>query len=274
MPSSPVDAKFLRHGDDRKIAIERLRANNMGVEAHVWKWAQFWETLRDPKSYLWVLLLFLAATPSGGIGAFGGLIVQSFGYDSFHTILFQMPFGALQFFCILLCAWITNKIRIRWIVIVVATAFPIAGAAMLLHLPRGPQHKGPLLAAYYLVSVLGVIRDNVCNALCGSVRGKCPLFYKTEDKPYYHYGLQVDLICWALLAGLATFTGAYLKLLNRRQEARRERLGQKGKVVDTSLLTLEDVAAHRKQQKLEQGGDAAVIENTRAFDDLTDFENP
>lgn len=35
MPSSPVDAKFLRNGDDRKIAIERLRANNMGVEAHV-----------------------------------------------------------------------------------------------------------------------------------------------------------------------------------------------------------------------------------------------
>lgn len=36
----------------------------------------------------------------------------------------------------------------------VATAFPIAGAAMLLHLPRGPEHKGPLLAAYYLVGRL------------------------------------------------------------------------------------------------------------------------
>ena len=65
---------------------------------------------------------------------------------------------------------------------------------------------------------------------------------------------------------LFSFTGFYLTWLNRKQEIRRQRLGQKGKVVDTSLLTLEDVAAHRKQQKLDQP-DGDLTENTRAFDD-------
>lgn len=60
LPDSPATAKFLE-GDDRVKAIERLRDNNMGTEAKVWKWEQFWETFRDPKSYLWFALLFLAA---------------------------------------------------------------------------------------------------------------------------------------------------------------------------------------------------------------------
>lgn len=84
-------------------AIERLRDNNMGTEAKEWKWDQFWETFMDPKTYLWFSLLFLAAyvftvhhfepaadnvyyrlyrLPSGGIGAFGPLIIQGFGFDS------------------------------------------------------------------------------------------------------------------------------------------------------------------------------------------------
>lgn len=60
LPDSPATAKFLE-GPDRVIAIERLRDNNMGTETKVWKWYQFWETFRDPKSYLWFALLFLAA---------------------------------------------------------------------------------------------------------------------------------------------------------------------------------------------------------------------
>src|SRR5277367_5787877 len=37
MPDSPMEAKFLK-GDDKLIAIERLRANQMGVASRVWKW--------------------------------------------------------------------------------------------------------------------------------------------------------------------------------------------------------------------------------------------
>lgn len=32
LPNSPTTAKFLRHGNDRLIAIERLRENNTGTK--------------------------------------------------------------------------------------------------------------------------------------------------------------------------------------------------------------------------------------------------
>lgn len=53
MPNSPTTAKFLRNGDDRLIALERLRENNTGTKSNQWKWNQVWETWRDPKTYMW-----------------------------------------------------------------------------------------------------------------------------------------------------------------------------------------------------------------------------
>jgi hypothetical protein len=76
MPNSPTTAKFLKNGDDRLIAIDRLKENNTGTKSSKFKWDQFWETYRDPKTYMWAGMWFCAACPSGGIGAFGGLITK------------------------------------------------------------------------------------------------------------------------------------------------------------------------------------------------------
>jgi hypothetical protein len=51
------------------------------------------------------------------IAAFGGLIVKGFVQDPFKTILFQMPFGALQVLTIILTAWTTNRFKLRYPVI-------------------------------------------------------------------------------------------------------------------------------------------------------------
>lgn len=32
LPNSPTTAKFLRHGDDRLMALERLKENNTGTK--------------------------------------------------------------------------------------------------------------------------------------------------------------------------------------------------------------------------------------------------
>jgi hypothetical protein len=49
MPNSPTTAKFLRHGDDRIIALDRLKENNTGTKSSTFKWSQVWETYRDIK---------------------------------------------------------------------------------------------------------------------------------------------------------------------------------------------------------------------------------
>lgn len=85
-----MKARFLK-GDDRLLAIERLRMNQMGISSGEWRSDHVWECFLDPKTWIWTALLTVVSIPSGGISTFGPLIVKSFGFDSFTTILFNMP---------------------------------------------------------------------------------------------------------------------------------------------------------------------------------------
>lgn len=82
----------------------------------------------------------------------------------------------------------------------------------------------------------------------------CPL----PDSYYY------SLICWISLSVLTIVTASYLAVLNKRQAARRVKLGKPGVVADISLDTY-------RERKAE--GDQAEATNEKAFDDLTDTAN-
>lgn len=56
MPDSPQTAKFLT-AEEREIAIERLRVNQMGTGDGVWKWDHVTECLMDVKTWLWFSLI-------------------------------------------------------------------------------------------------------------------------------------------------------------------------------------------------------------------------
>lgn len=58
MPDSPMEAKFLNR-DDKFLAVERLRMNQMGIGSGVWKWDHVWEALLDPKTWLWFFLMLI-----------------------------------------------------------------------------------------------------------------------------------------------------------------------------------------------------------------------
>lgn len=59
------------------------------------KWSQVKETFRDIKTWMWAAMFFCCATPSGGFGAFGGLITQGFGFNSFQ-VGFRRRSGAVS----------------------------------------------------------------------------------------------------------------------------------------------------------------------------------
>ncbi len=95
MPDSPIEAKFLED-EDKLIAIERLRMNQMGVMSREWRWDHAKEACLDLKTWGWFAMLFSISIPLRGISTFGPLIVQSFGLDAYSTILFNIPFGFVQ----------------------------------------------------------------------------------------------------------------------------------------------------------------------------------
>lgn len=89
--------------------------------------------------------------PSGGISTFGPLIVEAFGFSQFNTILFNIPFGAVQLVATLGGAWLATKLAMKGPVLILLCLPSIAGCVMLLCLPRGGSSKGALLAGYYIV---------------------------------------------------------------------------------------------------------------------------
>lgn len=93
---------------------------------------------------------------SGGIGTFGNLIVKSFGYSSFETILFNIPFGVIQIVIILGTGWLATRFQRKGLVIAGVSVLPTVGTIIMLTVPR--EHKGVLLFGYYLVICAGQLK--------------------------------------------------------------------------------------------------------------------
>ena len=70
LAASPTDARWLTD-DEKRIALERCRANKTGTE--VWKFnkSQLIEAFCDPRFYLIFLFLVSTGLPNGGLTVFG-----------------------------------------------------------------------------------------------------------------------------------------------------------------------------------------------------------
>jgi hypothetical protein len=174
MPDSPMEGKFL---DEREkvIAVERLRANQMGIISREWRWDHVRETFLDPKTYLWFFLIVAISIPSGGISTFGNLIVKSFGYTNFQAILFNIPFGVIQICAIVGGGWLAGRMKSKGWTIVIGTIPTVVGTIIMLTVDR--SNKGVLLFGYYLVSCLAVVTPMVyaweSQNTAGDTKRKC-----------------------------------------------------------------------------------------------------
>ncbi|KAH7338323.1 MFS general substrate transporter [Rhizoctonia solani] len=292
LPDSPTTAKFLTPRE-KVIALERLRANNQGTESKNWEWSQVWEVLLDLKTYLWMALQFVTALPSGGISTFGPLIINGFGFSQFHTILLNIPFGALQVIITLGSAAIATKLKLKWPVLFLLTLPPIAGAAALYELGREPELRNTLLGCYYVLTFYTGIQPMLYSwasqNTAGHTKKTCttgliyvaqcagnivgPLLYKTTEAPYYHRGLiskyvfssqrlvhilkvspiQLDLLDYLVV--LIPITALYLTFLNKQHAAARRRAGKKVDIIDTSLEDSKRAREAAKQNEKSEGGE-------------------
>jgi hypothetical protein len=156
MPDSPIEAKFL-NDHDKLLAIERLRMNQMGVISREWRNEHLREALLDPKTWFWFALIFSISIPSGGISTFGPLIVSTFGFNGFQTILFNIPFGAVQFVACIASAFLAQKLKRKGPVLAMLCVPPIVGCVILMVYTHEASNQAPLLTGYYIISVYPAI---------------------------------------------------------------------------------------------------------------------
>ncbi|KAK0373036.1 major facilitator superfamily transporter [Colletotrichum paranaense] len=291
MPDSPMSAKYLTERE-KVIAVERLRANQMGIQSGVWRWDHVWETFLDLKTWCWFILIIAISIASGGISTFGNLIVQSFGYSSFTTILFNIPFGAIQIIAIMGSGWIATRIQKKGIVIAGVAIIPAIGTVLMLTVPR--EHKGVLLFGYYLVSALAAITPLIftwqAQNTAGDTKkkttsavvfiGMCtgniigPLLYSVDDAPVYRPGLISNLIMFVLVAVMGALIPLYLKYLNVQHAKRREALGKSTLIVDESMMRNKD-KQEGKAVEIEEDPQPQhrAIEEDHGLQDMTDLKN-
>ncbi|KAF2996016.1 hypothetical protein E8E13_001866 [Curvularia kusanoi] len=287
MPDSPMEAKFL-NDHEKLVAVERLRMNQMGVASRVWKWEHVREALMDVKTWLWFSMLTAVSIPSGGITTFGPLIIKSFGFNKFQTILFNMPFGVVQIVATLGGAWLATKYKKKGPVLVGLCIPPIIGIIILMVVGREKKHRAVLLVGYYLTSFYpgispliyswsgqntgGDTKRKVTTSLlfvgasAGNIIG--PHLFKPSEKPYYHRGLRANLALFCAIVVLVLLAMAWIKVLNRKHAATREAMGKSANIVDLSMEAGRDSDDMEATENVQAEG-----VGDKAFDDVTDLKN-
>ncbi|KAL9714471.1 hypothetical protein Ac2012v2_002786 [Leucoagaricus gongylophorus] len=295
-PDNPTKCKFLSDGE-KIIAVKRLRANNQGVENKSFRMSQAFEMITDLKSWCWMALMFLMAIPAGGIGTFGPLILKGFGFDGFEVMLFNMPFGMMQVFAIFTAFLAAKRFRMKSPVILILLIPCITGTALLLCLGRSREDHPFLLLAYYMLAchssiiplilnwqstnVAGHTKKTTTTAFMtmGTVSGNIvgPLLFKPQDQPYYTRGLRAMLACYASCFVIVCCTTSYLHLLNARNMRRRVLAGKSARMIDYSMLSVQEAEIAKARENLEisktGSGDPSLLMGGSAFDDTTDLQN-
>ncbi|KAJ5865136.1 Major facilitator superfamily domain general substrate transporter [Penicillium soppii] len=293
MPDSPVDAKYLNERE-KFIATERLRANQMGIVTQKWRWDHVLEVALDLKTYCWFCAILSISIASGGITTFGSLIVKSFGYSSFETILFNIPFGVVQVIAIIGAGWIATRTQRKGLVISGLSILPAIGAILMLTVPR--KQKGVLLFGYYLalqVSTLAGITPMLyawqAQNTAGDTKKKCtsgvvfvgmcagnvigPLLFSTEDAPLYRKGLIADLAMFVTVGVLSGLIPIYLAYLNKKHEKMRVELGKSGHVADMSMLRKNQLKVNKAAELENVPEQKASVAQDKGLLDVTDLKN-
>lgn len=250
MPDTISQARFLSP-TEKSIAHHRIRTNLQGANhTRTFRTSHLREAALDPKTYIWFALLFSVSIPSGGVTAFGPLIVKGFGYPQFTAILFYLPFGFIQFVAVLTSAALATRLRARGAVLAAFCVPSIVGCAILLTVDHVTGSKAALLVGYYMIAVYPAITPLIYSWSAANTAGDTkrkvvtavlfvgqsagnivgPTLYSTDEAPGYTRGLVSNLVLFVVLVVLAAGTLVYLRLLNRRQERAREALGKVARV--------------------------------------------
>ncbi|KAJ5280685.1 hypothetical protein N7478_006057 [Penicillium angulare] len=237
LPDSPVTAPQLSNREKR-LAVERLRDNQTGIENKNLKPHQILEAVLDWKVWIFFLLGFSGNIPNGGISNFGTLIIHGFGFSTLVTSLMQIPYGAFISFMILLAVFVNDRLprNNRCIVAVVFVLPTLAGSFGLHYVPQSNQ-VGRLIC-YYLtgsynasfVIILSILTGNIAghtkkvitNAMiflgvcAGNIAG--PFFYKSEQAPGYSLGIWSMIVANFVEIALIVVLGFALAWENRRRD--------------------------------------------------------
>lgn len=97
-----------------------------------------------------------------------------------------------------------------------------------------------------------------------------PHLYNPSEAPHYTRGLSANLALFVAIIVLVSLAASWIRILNRKHAAERERVGKSAKVVDLSMENKRNLAAY--DEAVNDGRSAGGV-GDKAFDDVTDLKN-
>ncbi|KAF2710172.1 putative allantoate permease [Pleomassaria siparia CBS 279.74] len=243
LPDNPVKAKFITERQ-KAIVIDKLRADQTGVENKNFKKEQMIEAFLDTKTWLMFLFHVWISIPNGGLTNFAPLVIKGLGYTSQRSTLLTMPTGITQtvssYMCnagVFLCAkhFPAKQCRTAWVMFGIIVG--LIAAVFLYTLPLDNYH-GRLAALYmsyfylgpYIVA-LGINTANTAghtkkvttNALISIAYCVsniiAPQFFKANQAPLYPLGMAAILASYALAMITMAAYAVYCWWENKRRDA-------------------------------------------------------
>ncbi|KAL1845344.1 hypothetical protein VTK73DRAFT_652 [Phialemonium thermophilum] len=277
LPDSPMAAKCFTE-DQKRLMIERVRANETGIQNRKYKRYQMLEAVTDPVIWCYVMLQITSTLIIGGLGVFSNLIISSFGFTYLQTQLLNIAQGAVTILVMVggahLATW-TNQTA--W-VMHAWTVPAIVGTAVIYTIEPTPSTRVGLLIAFYCTQFYLAEGNLIFSLISRNVAGQtkksttlamtfvawaagnmaAPQIFQSSDAPRYHKGFTAHFCLYVLFN---IILGLLRVLLTRRNMAKRRAAANAvGPGGETGSTTAEDT-----DQK---------ISHTHAFEDLTDKENP
>ncbi|KAJ5851757.1 uncharacterized protein N7529_011142 [Penicillium soppii] len=254
MPDSPMRAHCFSE-TDRVLMIERVRANQTGIQNKRFKKAHVLEAIQDPQVWLYILIQIIIQIPTGGLGSFSTILIKNFGFTELQTELLSMVNGGVQCFVLLTSAWLSRRFNqtIIFQLVMLSVAVPISHSTrigLLIGYWCTLSFWGTTTLLMSLLSrnVAGQTKKSVSTAslffawAVGNMIG--PQVFQSKDAPRYFTCFSVHMGCYGVIVILLLSLRWYLKSENARKDAFQE-----------------------------QDWRASEMNLDNAFDDLTDKEN-
>lgn len=241
LPDSQLSVGWL---DEREkaIAVDRIAVNSQGIGNYAWQWYQVREAFTDPRTYLYFIFSMFENIPNGGIGTFGSIIINSFGFGTRKSLLLNMPLGVIDMGTKLVLMNLSDYFQDRTGFAMLALTGPFVGGLIMLLAPQ--TNKGVLLFGYSLigaagtgwgltmaslgVNTVGYTKKVTANAVQITAYGVGnwlgPQTFQAKTAPHYRTGKEV----LAIFFGCAIGTLAVLRFVNWRENRRRDKLEAQG----------------------------------------------
>ncbi|TAQ91010.1 hypothetical protein B7494_g607 [Chlorociboria aeruginascens] len=271
LPDSPMKAKCFDN-DQKRILIERIRANETGIQNKTFKHYQMIEALTDPVIWCYFLIQVTSTIVVGGLGIFSNIIISSFGFDVLQTQLLNIAQGAVLMVVVVGGATLGQTTGQTVIIMQIWSIFPIIGTVVMYTVETTPKSRVGLLISFYLTQfffaegnmVFSLISRNTAGqtkktftmamVLIGWAAGNMagPQVFQGSDSPRYHKAFIAHFCLYVIF----NITAVVLRILLKRRN-------KKKRLVLAATLEVGDAAQVD-----------ANITHSLAFADLTDKENP